>query len=67
MYMYIKKYFIRGFTNIHTSRCKSRLQQKSSGQFMYSDESVIESDATHSHTDFSDSEKDTKTTGCMKS
>ena len=65
--MYIKNILFRGFTNVHTSRCKSQLQQRSSGQFMSSDESAIESDAAYSHTDSSDSEKDIKSTGCMKS
>ena len=31
------------------------------------DESANESDAANSHTDSSDSEKDSKITGCMKS
>ena len=43
------------------------LAAKKFGQFMSSDESAIESDAANSHTDSSDSEKDSKIIGCMKS
>ena len=43
------------------------LQQESSGQFMSSDESAIEIDAAHSHTDSSHSEKYSKVAVCMKS
>ena len=59
MYVCIFKIFYLGALRTYFKMRKS-LAAKSSGYFMSSDKSAIESDATRSHTDSSDSEKDSK-------
>ena len=63
--MCIKNILFRGFTNVLQD--EKVACSKSSGQFMPSDESAIESDAAHSHTDSSDTEKDSKVTVYVES